>query len=57
MSDKEYDFNSGNNKKHHYIGVTKLNALLAKPLSNRDVYNFFKNCFGNFQNEALVEKY
>ena len=41
LSDKEYDFNSGNNKKYHYIGVTKLNSLLAKSLSNRDVYNFF----------------
>ena len=30
LSNKEYDFNFGNNKKYHYIVVTKPNALLAK---------------------------
>ena len=55
LGEKEYDFN--NNKKYHYIVVTKPTVLLAKFLSNCDNDKFCSNCFSNFQNKQLIEKY
>ena len=37
---KNFDYNIGNNKKYHYIVVTKPNALFAKFLSNCENYKF-----------------
>ena len=38
VSDKDYDFDFGNNKKYHYIIVTKPNVSLAKNLSNSVIF-------------------
>ena len=57
LTNKEYHFNFDNNNKYHYFAATKPNALLAKSLSNRGSDKFCLNCFGNFENEELIEKH
>lgn len=55
VSDKDYDFDFVNNKKYHYIAVTKPNILLEKfIICDGDKFCF--NCFSNFQNEVLIKK-
>ena len=52
---KDYDFDFVNNKKYHYIAVTKPNILLKKfIICDGDKFCF--NCFSNFQNEVLIKK-
>ena len=54
---KEFGHKFGNNKKYHYIAVTKTNALLVKLLSNHDGDEFSVTCLSIFQNEELLRKH
>ena len=40
-----------NNRKYHYLPVTKPNALLANFLSKRDGDRYCLNCLSNFETD------
>ena len=53
LSDKEFCYDFGNDKKYHNIALMK--PLLATFLSNQDGDKFCLNCFNNFQKKNYLK--
>ena len=55
LNDKEYDFNSGNNKKILHCS-NKTECFISKIFIKSWRWCIFLNCFGDFQNKEMIEK-